>query len=168
MDPWRLNISPHFQRHIMAIWKSSIAISIHKPDKDSSPGTSYRPLSLLYPAANVMEALILTTVNIYLLPAADQHGFRPGNTQTLLLYYNWRVYVATGFNQRNPPHRRICVAVDLTAAFDTVNHNVLLSKSAKSTLFWGNLSMVIELHQGSTIRYKLQTRQVEVEGKDTP
>ena len=26
--------------------------------------------------------------------------------------------VATGFNQRKPPHRTICVAVDLTAAFD--------------------------------------------------
>ena len=42
--------------------------------------------------------------------------------------------VATGFNQRKPPHRTICVAVDLTAAFDTVNHNVLLSKIARSTL----------------------------------
>ena len=34
--------------------------------------------------------------------------------------------VATGFNQRKLPHRTICVPVDLTVAFDTVNHNVLL------------------------------------------
>ena len=40
----------------------------------------------------------------------------------------------TGFNQRKPPHRTVCVAVDLTAAFDTVNHNVLLSKIVRSTL----------------------------------
>ena len=39
-----------------------------------------------------------------------------------------RSIVATGFNQRKPPHRTICVAVDLMAAFDTANHNVLLSK----------------------------------------
>ena len=32
------------------------------------------------------------------------------------------------------PHRTVCVAVDLTAAFDTVNHNVLLSKIVRSTL----------------------------------
>ena len=42
--------------------------------------------------------------------------------------------VTTGFNQRKPPHRMVCVAVDLTAAFDTVNHNALLSKIARSTL----------------------------------
>ena len=40
----------------------------------------------------------------------------------------------TGFNQRKPPHRTVCVAVDLTAAFDTVNHNVRLSKIVRSTL----------------------------------
>ena len=42
--------------------------------------------------------------------------------------------IATGFNQRKPPHRTVCVAVDLTGAFDTVNHNVLLSKIVRSTL----------------------------------
>ena len=42
--------------------------------------------------------------------------------------------VATGFNQRKLPHRTICVAVDLTVEFDTVNHIVLLSKIARSTL----------------------------------
>ena len=42
--------------------------------------------------------------------------------------------IATGFNQRKPPHRTVCVAVDLTAAFDTVCHNTLISKIARSTL----------------------------------
>ena len=42
--------------------------------------------------------------------------------------------IATDFNQRKPPHQPICVAVDLTAAFDTANHNVLLSKIVRSTL----------------------------------
>ena len=49
---------------IPAIWKSSIVIPIPKRGKDSSLGISYRPISLLCPAAKVMEALILTTVNI--------------------------------------------------------------------------------------------------------
>ena len=41
--------------------------------------------------------------------------------------------ITTGFNQRKPPHRTVCVAVYLTAEFDTVNHNVLLSKIVRST-----------------------------------
>ena len=36
--------------------------------------------------------------------------------------------ITMGFNQRKPPDRTICVAVDLSATFDTVCHNNLLSK----------------------------------------
>ena len=118
---------------IPSIRKSSIVIPIPKPDKDCSLGTSYRPISLLCPAANVMEALLLPTINSLLLPSADQHGFRPIHTITSALL-QLTSDIATGFNQRKPTHRTGCVAVDLTAAFDTVNHNVLLSKIVRSTL----------------------------------
>ena len=96
----------------LSICKSSIVIP--KPGKDSSLGTSYRPISLLCPAAKVMEALMLTTVNTHLLPACDQHGFRPGHSTTSALL-QLMSDVATSFHEREPPHRRICVAVDLTA-----------------------------------------------------
>ena len=118
---------------ITAIWKSSIVIPIPKPGKDSSQGTSYRPISLICPAAKVLEALILPTVNAHLLPADDQHGFRPGHSTTSALL-QLTTNIATGFNQKKPPHRTVCVAVDLTAAFDTVSHNVLISKISRSTL----------------------------------
>ena len=59
--------------------------------------------------------------------------FRPGHSTTSVLLQQ-KSAIATDLNQRKPPHRTICVAVDLTAAFDTVNHNVLLSKIAISTL----------------------------------
>ena len=39
-----------------------------------------------------------------------------------------------GFNQRKPPDRTVCVAVDFSAAFDTVCHNNLLSKINRSQL----------------------------------
>ena len=42
--------------------------------------------------------------------------------------------VAVGFNERKPPDRTVCVAVDLSAAFDTVCHNNLLSKINRSQL----------------------------------
>ena len=118
---------------IPAIWKSSIVIPIPKPGKDSSQGTSYRPISLICPAAKVLEALILPTVNAHLLPADDQHGFRPGHSTTSALL-QLTTDIATGFNQKKPPHRTVCVAVDLNAAFDTVSHNVLISKISRSTL----------------------------------
>ena len=42
-----------------SIWKTSLVIPILKPGKDSSQCTSYRPISLLCPAAKVLEALML-------------------------------------------------------------------------------------------------------------
>ena len=118
---------------IPSIWKSSIVIQIPKAGKDSSLSTSYRHISLLCPAAKVMEALLLPTVNNHLVPSADQHSFRTGHSTTSALL-QLTSDLATGFNQRKPPHRTVCVAVDLTAEFDTVNHNVLLSKIVRSTL----------------------------------
>ena len=94
---------------------------------DTSVGTSYRPISLLYPAAKVLESLILPTINKYLQPAPDQHGFRPDHSTTSALL-QMTTYIAMGFNQRKPPDLAISVAVDLSAALDTVCHNNLLSK----------------------------------------
>ena len=126
------NDSFRFSR-ILSIWKTSLVIPIPKPAKDSSQGTSYRLISLLCPAAKVMEALILPEVNNHLLPSPDQHGFRPAHSTTSALL-QLTTDIATGFNQRKPPHRTVCVAVDLTAAFDTVCHNTLISKITRSTL----------------------------------
>ena len=108
---------------IPSIWKTSLVIPISKPGKDSSQGTSYRPISLLCPAAKVMEAIILPEVNYHLLPSPDQHGFRPAHSTTSALL-QLTTDIATGFNQKKPPDRTVCVAVDLTA----------ISKIARSTL----------------------------------
>ena len=116
-----------------SIWKTSLIIPIPKPGKDSSQGTSYRPISLLCPADKVLEALILPSINEFLSPAKDQHSFRPRHsTSSALLQLS--TDIETGFNQRKPPHRTVCVAIDLTAAFDPVSHNTLISKIAGSSL----------------------------------
>ena len=118
---------------IPAIWKSSLISPIPKPGKDTSKGTSYRPISLICPAAKVLESLFLPSINKYLIPAQDQHGFRREHCTTSALL-QLTTDVAVGFNQRKPPDRTICVAVDLSAAFDTVCHNNLLSKINRSQL----------------------------------
>ena len=116
-----------------SIWKTSLVIPIPKPGKDSSQGTSYRPIPLLCPAVKVLEALILPSINEFLSPAKNQHGFRPRHSITYALL-QLTTDIETGFNQRKPPHRTVCVAIDLTAAFDTVSHDILISKIAGSSL----------------------------------
>ena len=116
-----------------SIWNTSLVIPIPKPGKDSPQGTSYRPISLLCPAAKVLEAIILTSINEFLSPAKDQHGFRPRHSTTYALL-QLTTDIETGFNQRTPPHRTVCVAIDLTVAFDTVSHDKLISKIAGSSL----------------------------------
>ena len=87
---------------IPAIWKSSLIIPIPKPGKDTSVGTSNRPISLLCLAAKVLESLILPTINKYLQPAPDQHGFRPDHSSTSALL-QMTTDIGMGFNQTKPP-----------------------------------------------------------------
>ena len=70
---------------IPAIWKSSLIIPIPKPGKYTCQGTYYRPIWLICPAANVLESLLLPTINKYLIPAQDQHGFRREHSTTSAL-----------------------------------------------------------------------------------
>ena len=116
-----------------SIWKTSLVIPIPKPGKNSAQGTSYRPTSLLCPAAKVLEALILPSINEFISPAKYQNGFRPRHSTTYALL-RLPTDIETDFNQRKPPLRTVCVAIDLTAAFDTVSHDILLSKIAGSSL----------------------------------
>ena len=113
---------------IPAIWKSLLIIPIPKPGKDTSHGTSYRPISLICPAAKVLESLFShQSTNISSL--LKTNTVSDVNTSVLL---QLTTDVAVGFNQRKPPDRTVCVAVDLSAAFDTVCHNNLLSKINRS------------------------------------
>ena len=126
---WTLN--KYYYYSFPSIWKTSLVIPNPKHGKDSSQGTSYRPISLLCPAAKLHEALIWPSINEFL--SSDQHGFRPRHSTTSALL-QITTDIETGFNQRKPPHRTVCVAIDLTAAFDTVSHDTLISKIAGSSL----------------------------------
>ena len=117
-----------------SIWKTSLVIPIPKPGKDSSQGTSYRPIWLICPAATVLEALILPSINEFISPAKQyKHGFRPRHSTTPAIL-QLTTDIETGFNQQKPPHRTVCVAIDLTAAFDTLSHAILISNIAASSL----------------------------------
>ena len=128
--------------------------------KGHSVGTSFRPISLLCPAAKVLESLIIPTINKYLQPAPDQHGFRPDHSTTSALLH-MTTDIAIGFNQRKPPDRTICVAVDLSAAFDTVCYNNLLSKINRSQPH-GHTAMAVMLPERKTSQDLLQRCKIYV------
>ena len=92
-----------------SIWKTLLVIQIPKPGKDSSQGTSYRPISPQFPAAKVLEALILPSINEFLSPGKDQHGFRSRHS-TSSVFLQLTTDIETGFNQPKLPHLTVqCV-----------------------------------------------------------
>ena len=84
-------------------------------------------MMMLCPAVKVIEALILPTINKLISPAKEQHGFRPRHSTTSALL-QLTTDIEIGFNHREPPHRTVCVAIDMKATFGTVSHNTLISK----------------------------------------
>ena len=110
---------------IPAIWKNSIILPIPKPGKPKDLGSSYRPISLLCPAVKVLERLLLPFLVDDLHTAKSQHGFKPHHsTVTALLPLT--TAITQGFNQKRPPSRTIAVAIDISKAFDSVDHCLLL------------------------------------------
>ena len=118
---------------IPSIWKLATIICLPKPGKPIDQGTSYRPISLLCPASKVIERLLLPLLVEHLPIAEHQHGFRHGRSTTSALLPITQ-QVVFGFNQPKPPLRTIALAIDFSKAFDTVDHNQLLTMIANTPL----------------------------------
>ena len=69
---------------IPSIWKLAIVFPLLKAGKPAGLGPNYRPISLLCPAAKVLERLLLPELNT--LPISPtQHGFRRNRSTTTAL-----------------------------------------------------------------------------------
>ena len=106
-------------------WKTARIIPLLKPNKPTDEGKSFRPISLLSPAAKILEALLLPTVSEAANLASHQHGFRKCHSTTTCLQ-EISDHITKGLNQYKPVERTVLVAIDLSRAFDTVDHNILL------------------------------------------
>jgi hypothetical protein len=118
---------------IPCIWKKAIIIPIPKPEKSATDSKSYCPISLLSPVVKVLECFLLPYLTDALPCAPTQHGYKP-NRSTVTALLHVVTNVAIGFNEVKPASRTAMVILDISRAFDAIDHDILLEKIAASTL----------------------------------
>ena len=120
------------ENKIPTIWRQSKIIAILKPGKDSSIPKNYRPISLLCHTYKLYERMILNRI----APTIEQHlikeqaGFRSGKSCTSQLL-NLTQHIEDGYEEGMITGTAF---VDLSAAYDTVNHRLLIQKLYNTTL----------------------------------
>ena len=118
-------------KKIPKIWRQAKVVALLKPGKGPSVAKSFRPISLLCHTYKLFERLILNRiaehVDAKLIP--EQAGFRPGKSCVSQLL-NLTEHIEDGYEKRLVTG---AVFVDLSAAYDTVNHRCLLGKVLEMT-----------------------------------
>ena len=120
------------ENKIPTIWRQSKIIAMLKPGKDSSIPKNYRPISLLCHTYKLYERMILNRI----APTIEQHlikeqaGFRSGKSCTSQLL-NLTQHIEDGYEEGMITGTAF---VDLSAAYDTVNHRLLIQKLYNTTL----------------------------------
>ena len=142
---------------IPAIWKSAHVIPVLKPGKSPDQGNSYRPISLLCPEVKVLERLNLPILKAALSTSPTQHGFKSRHSVVSSLL-PLTTNIARGFNAPKPAFRTGLLCVDLSKAFDVVDHHRLLKKIGLSDLHSNMKRWLVAYLRDRRIR-------VEYEGK---
>ena len=117
-------VSGHFPS---AFKTARVTPLLKKPSLDPSDLKNYRPVSLLPFLAKTLERAIFNQLSSYLnsnnLLDPYQSGFKVGHsTETALLAVTESLHTA-----RAKSLSSVLILLDLSAAFDTVNHQILLS-----------------------------------------
>jgi hypothetical protein len=107
--------------------KLAKVVPIHKKD-DTEKYLNYRPVSILPCFSKILERLIfnrcLSFINSFNILSNKQFGFRPGHsTQMALIDIIDKIHTAVDNNETS-----MAIFLDLSKAFDTINHNILLYK----------------------------------------
>jgi len=127
------------------IWRKTKLVALPKSGKNLSNPKNYRPIFLLCHTYKLNEKMVLnrikTQIDQKIIP--EQAGFRPGRTCTGQIV-NLCQHIEDGFKNKKITG---AVFVDLTAAYDKVNHNTLLQKIYYQTKDWEFVQIVTSLLQ---------------------
>ncbi len=110
-----------------AFKQARITPLLKKPTLNTSLIENYRPVSLLPFIAKTLERVVFNQISWFLSQNdkldAKQSGFRSGHsTETALLSVTEALRIAKADSKSS-----VLILLDLSAAFDTVNHQILLS-----------------------------------------
>ena len=107
--------------------KIAKVIPIFKND-DSTLFKNYRPISLLPTISKVLEKIIHNQLSAYFIDSKlffdNQYGFRPNHSTE----YASLELVDIIITQMDRNHLPISIFLDLSKAFDTIDHSILLNK----------------------------------------
>ena len=114
------------QGYVPPVWKSALVIPVPKISRPRAIETDLRPISLLPCIAKVLESIIGKRLVDALEPGFDpnQYGCRKQRSTThalIAMLHAWQTTLDQGGAVRT-------LLVDFKKAFDSVNHNILLSK----------------------------------------
>lgn len=109
------------------IFKKTVIIPLHKGG-DKTDINNYRPIALTNPICKVIEKCIKGRLCNFLysnkLLSDSQYGFREGMGTDVALHETTD-FILNCFNNNDKP---LAIFLDLSKAFDTVDHHILLSK----------------------------------------
>ena len=108
--------------------KAVVKPTLKKDDADSDCLKNYRPISNLPVISKILERVVLHQLNNHLsendLHSSEQSGYRPHHScETLLVTMNDNI-----IKEIQADNIVIVVLLDLSAAFDTIDHTILLQK----------------------------------------
>ena len=113
------------------IFPKELKISRVKPlfkSGDPLQFNNYRPVSLLPSLSKIFEHVIFDQIMCYLtensLLSSEQFGFRPGHSTELAALRMVDHIIKQIDNGKLP----LCIYIDLSKAFDTLNYDILMSK----------------------------------------
>ena len=119
------------------LWKHPLVAPLYKSGNVEEVG-NYRPISLLPILSKILEKIVSTQLMSFLekhnLLANSQHGFRSNlSTETALMKINEHIY-----NNMDAQKISLLLLLDLSKAFDSVCHDILLSKCKQLHIdeFW--------------------------------